>query len=73
MENPYCSPIVLNASNEIAVDCFLNNQIKFNDIYKIIIEMLNLYNPKKPSNIDDVIEIDTLTRIKTLSYIKRLL
>ena len=35
--------------------------------------MLNVINPKKPSNIDDVIDIDTLTRIKTLNYIKRLL
>ena len=73
MENPYCSPIVLNASNEMAVDFFLNNQIKFTDIYKIIIEILNIYNPKIPSNIDDVIEIDVLTRHKTLNYIKRLL
>ena len=73
MENPYCSPIVLNASNEVAVELFLNNQIKFTDIYKIITEMLNIYNPKVPSNIDDVIEIDVLTRHKTLNYIKRLL
>ena len=35
IENPYCSPIVLNASNEIAVAYFLNNQIKFTDIYKV--------------------------------------
>ena len=73
MENPYCSPIVLNASNEMAVEFFLNNQIKFTDIYKIITEMLNIYSPKIPSNIDDVIEIDVLTRHKTLNYIKRLL
>ena len=73
LENPYCSPVVLNASNEIAVDCFLNRQIKFTDIFNIITEMLNVYSPKNPSNIDDVIEIDTLTRGKTLNYIKRLL
>ena len=73
MENPYCSPIVLNASNEVAVEFFLNNQIKFTDIYKIITEMLNIYSPTVPSNIDDVIEIDVLTRDKTLNYIKRLL
>ena len=71
IENPYCSPIVLNASNEMAVDCFLNNQIKFTDIYKIITEILNAYSPKNPSCIDDIIEIDSLTRLKTLNYIKR--
>ena len=73
IENPYCSPIVLNASNEIAVDYFLNNRIKFTDIFKIITEILNIYSPHTPSNIDDVIEIDTLTRDKTLNYIKRFL
>ena len=73
IENPYCSPIVLNASNEIAVDCFLNNQIKFTDIYKIITEILNAYSPKNPSSIDDIIEIDTLTRHKALNFIKRCL
>ena len=63
---------MLNASNEIAVHCFLNNKIKFTDIYKIISEMLSAINPNKPTNIDDVIEIDTITRMKTLNYIKRL-
>jgi 1-deoxy-D-xylulose 5-phosphate reductoisomerase len=57
----------------VAVEFFLNNQIKFTDIYKIITEMLNIYSPRIPSNIDDVIEIDVLTRDKTLNYIKRLL
>ena len=71
LENPYCSPIVLNASNEIAVEYFLNNQIKFTDIYKVITEILNSYSPKNPTCIDDIIEIDTLTRLKTLNYIKR--
>ena len=71
IQNPYCSPIVLNASNEIAVDYFLNNKIKFTDIYKVITEILNAYSPKIPSSIDDVIEIDTLARLKTLNYIKR--
>ena len=71
IENPYCSPIVLNASNEIAVEYFLNNQIKFTDIYKVITEILNAYSPKNPTCIDDIIEIDTLTRLKTLNYIKR--
>ena len=73
IKNPYCSPIVLNASNEIAVDFFLNNKIKFTDIYKVISEILNVYSPNKPSNIDDIIEIDTTTRIKTLNFINRLL
>ena len=72
IENPYVSPIVLNASNEIAVDCFLNNRIRFTDIYNVISEMLNSYSPSNPSSIDDVIAIDTVARFKTLNYIKRI-
>ncbi len=71
LDNPTCSAIVLNAANEIAVDSFLKNKIKFNDIYKIILELLNIYNPGKPNNIDDVIKFDRLTRDKTLDFIKR--
>ena len=71
LQNPSCSPIVLNASNEIAVHYFLNNKIKFTDIFNVIIDTLNDYNPKKPSNIDDVLEIDKLARFKALDFIKR--
>ncbi|MDA9171636.1 1-deoxy-D-xylulose-5-phosphate reductoisomerase [Alphaproteobacteria bacterium] len=71
LDNPNCSAIVLNAANEIVVDNFLKNKIKFTDIFFIISEMLNIYNPSKPNNIDDVIEIDKLTRIKTIEFIKR--
>ena len=71
LNDPLCSPIVLNAANEIAVDNFLDNKIKFTDIFNIICEVLNVYNPPKPCNIDDVIEIDKCARFKALDYIKR--
>ena len=71
LDNPNCSAIVLNAANEIVVDNFLKNKIKFTDIFYIISEMLNIYNPSKPNNIGDVIEIDKLTRMKTIEFIKR--
>jgi 1-deoxy-D-xylulose-5-phosphate reductoisomerase len=71
LENPLCSPIVLNASNEIAVDAFLNNKIKFTEIYNVVYESLNIYNPPIPQNIDDVIEIDKIARVTALDLIKR--
>ena len=71
LQNPCSSPVVLNASNEIAVDAFLKNKIKFTDIYNIVYETLNFYNPPVPKNIDDVIEIDKITRINSLDLIKR--
>ena len=71
LQNPYCSPIVLNASNEVAVDSFLKNKIKFTDIYFIVEKTLNLYNPTKPQNIDDVIEIDKISRFHALKFINK--
>ena len=71
LKNPYCSPVVLNASNEIAVDCFLKNKIKFTDIFNIVEKTLNFYNPTKPQNIDDVIETDKIARKHALKFINK--
>ena len=71
LENPLCSPVVLNASNEIAVEAFLKNKIEFTDIYNIVYETLNFFSPPKPKNIDDVLEIDKIARINSLDLIKR--
>ena len=72
LNNPKCSPIVLNASNEVAVESFLNKKIRFNDIYKVIQRVLDKFSPSAPINIDDVIEIDRISRIKSLAFIKEL-
>ncbi len=71
LESSHCSPVVLNASNEIAVDAFLKNKIKFTDIYNIVYETLNVCKPSIPKNIDDIIEIDNIARINALNLIKR--
>ena len=72
LRNPFCSPIVLNASNEVAVDCFLKHKINFTDIFNVVDRTLNFYNPKKPQNIDDVIEIDKIARFNALKFIDRI-
>ena len=71
LESSDCSPVVLNASNEIAVDAFLKNKIRFTEIYNVVYETLNFYNPPIPQNIDDVIEIDRIARVTALDLIKR--
>ena len=51
-------PAVLNASNEAAVNLFLNGKIAFSKIEEIILEELNqvpsIYNP----NLDDILNTD---------------
>ena len=49
--------IALNASNEIAVECFLREKIKFLEIPKIIKNTLLKINNKNPKNINDVFDI----------------
>ncbi len=63
-------PCILNASNEIAVNLFLNGQIKFNEIEKIIIDELGNHSYdiyiNKPLSIDLLLEVDKLVKDNVL-------
>lgn len=58
--------IVLNASNEIAVNLFLKDRIKFLDIPIIIKKQLEKHNSIDNFELEDIIEIDELTRLDVL-------
>lgn len=55
-------PAILNAANEIGVASFLESRIGFLDIATLVGEVLDVYEPGKPSSIDDVLEIDREAR-----------
>jgi len=55
-------PIALNASNEIAVDCFLKKRIGFLDIFKIVEKSLETHTPENISSINDIILLDKKLR-----------
>lgn len=55
-------PATLNAANEIAVQAFLDNHIRFLDIPKIIEETMCAYRPSPLSTLEDVLEIDQWAR-----------
>ena len=55
-------PATLNAANEVAVHAFLNNQIAFLDIPKIIQDTMEAYRPAPLSTIDEVLETDQWAR-----------
>ena len=61
-------PTVANAANEVAVDMFLKDRIKFLDIAEIVAEALSGFDGK-PGNItlDDILEADKQTREKVRS------
>ena len=52
----------LNAANEVAVDAFLNNQIKFTDIYKINETSVKKFVSERVANIEEVISLDKSAR-----------
>ena len=53
---------VLNAANEIAVDAFLNNKIKFTDIFKINETSVNKFVSQEVNDIGDVVTVDQKAR-----------
>lgn len=55
-------PVVLNATNEVAVAAFLNNQISFSGMARLISGMLNRYNPITVDECGAIMELDALTR-----------
>ncbi len=60
---------VLNASNEIAVQGFLEGQIKFTQIAQTIESMLSKIQAPTLSSIDDVLVFDQEVRAKTQDYL----
>ena len=57
-------PATLNAANEIAVQAFLDKEISFLDIPKIIEETMSAYTPTELSSVEDALEIDRWAREK---------
>ena len=67
----HSTPIIINASNEIFVDQFLQKKIPFLSISKIIMNILNdrnyrKYAIKKPKNIYQIKKVDTWARNLTM-------
>jgi 1-deoxy-D-xylulose-5-phosphate reductoisomerase len=56
------APIILNASNEIAVDKFLNDEISFDKIPLIVNETLNKIPFKKLDSVEDILITDLQAR-----------
>jgi 1-deoxy-D-xylulose-5-phosphate reductoisomerase len=53
---------VLNAANEIAVEAFLNKQIRFDQIHQVNTETLAKVMPPSPQNLEDLLHLDAISR-----------
>lgn len=72
LEQGGSAPVVLNAANEVAVDCLLHGRIRFLDIPKIIEELLNSTPYQRVDCIEDVIGIDERARMMSYERIGKL-
>ncbi len=62
---------IINAANEVAVEYFLQNKIKFTDIPVIIKYVLKQSKIRNISNISDILKYDIETRDLTEHFIKK--
>jgi 1-deoxy-D-xylulose-5-phosphate reductoisomerase len=58
----YTAPAVMNAANETAVASFLNREIKFTDIAKIVGRTVKTHKISKSTSLDTFIEADHWAR-----------
>lgn len=72
LEQGGSAPVVLNAANEVAVDCLLNDRIRFLDIPRLIEEVLNGTPYQGVDCVEDVIAIDERARMMSYERIGKL-
>ncbi len=68
---PAGTTAVLNAANEIAVQAFLDERIRFDQIHAVNQSTLSEVLPTKPMNLDDLLAIDAQSRQSALAQVKR--
>lgn len=59
-------PTIFNASNEVAVNMFLNNHIKYLEIVDIVEECMNKFENKSIKDVEDILNAEAKVR----SFIK---
>jgi 1-deoxy-D-xylulose-5-phosphate reductoisomerase len=65
-------PAILNATNEVAVEAFLQRRIRFLEIAAIVEHVLTRYDPAAPDSVDAVLAIDAEARILAGERVKDL-
>ncbi len=61
-------PCILNAANEIAVDCFLKNTIRFTDIANVVEHSMQQCHKPTNMNYETLRQVDKEARIIALNY-----
>lgn len=72
LKAPAGTTAVLNAANEVAVQAFLDEKIRFDHIHAVNVETLSQVQPTKPASLDDLLVIDALARRAADAHVQRL-
>lgn len=67
------APAILNASNEVAVDALLKEQIKFTQIPEVIESVLDATEVEEVSSIDQLLSVDAVARQQAQKIIQNLM
>ncbi|MGP1931510.1 MAG: 1-deoxy-D-xylulose-5-phosphate reductoisomerase, partial [Arsenophonus sp. ET-DL12-MAG3] len=59
-------------ANEVSVEAFLSGQLRFTDIAKVNMNIVERLSLSEPDDIDTILEIDCEARRITNNYIKTL-
>ena len=68
---PAGTTAVLNAANEVAVQAFLDERIRFDQIHAVNQSTLSAVIPSKPTSLEDLLAIDAQSREAALAQVKR--
>jgi 1-deoxy-D-xylulose-5-phosphate reductoisomerase len=71
LSSPAGTTAVLNAANEVAVQAFLDERIRFDQIHAVNQSTLSEVLPTKPLNLGDLLAIDAQSRQAALAQVKR--
>jgi 1-deoxy-D-xylulose-5-phosphate reductoisomerase len=63
-------PAVMNAANEVAVAGFLDQQVRFPDIWQIVEEVMNRHTAVAHPDLDAILEADQWARREAQGYVK---
>jgi 1-deoxy-D-xylulose-5-phosphate reductoisomerase len=63
-------PAALNAANEVAVAAFLNDEISFTDIPRIIEQVLESHKPIDVSELEAVLDVDAWARAEAQRHVE---
>jgi 1-deoxy-D-xylulose-5-phosphate reductoisomerase len=65
------APAALNAADEVAVECFLDHRIGFDDLPRIVGAVLESHTPRKADTVENILEADRWARRRTLEVAGR--